>query len=59
MGHPMRIGAWVISPRAGWATEPHFVALLVAHSVGQMVIPSFQPVTSQFQVLAGIIVDVV
>jgi hypothetical protein len=38
--------------------EPHFVTLLVAHRVGQAVIPSFHLVTGQLQVLAGIIVDV-
>jgi hypothetical protein len=44
---------------AGWAIEPHFVALLAAHRVGQAVTPSFQAVTGQPQMLAGITVDVV
>jgi hypothetical protein len=42
-----------------WLIEPHSVALVVAHAVGQSVIMSFQPVTGQRQVLAAIIVDVV
>jgi hypothetical protein len=42
-----------------WAIEPHFVALVVACTVGQSVVVSFHPVTGQLQVLADIIVDVV
>jgi hypothetical protein len=41
---------------AGWTTEPHFVTLMVARTVGQHVITSFHLVTGQLQVL-GIIVD--
>jgi hypothetical protein len=53
----MRIEAWAISPHVGRAIEPHFVALVVSHAVGQSVVSSFHLVTGQLQALAGIILD--
>jgi hypothetical protein len=50
MSPTVRFGAWVI--------EPHFVVNVVAWAVGQFVITSFNLVTGQLQVLAGISVDI-
>jgi hypothetical protein len=55
---PWGLGFGWFPLHAGWAIEPHSVALVVAHVVGQYVITSFRPVTGQLQVLVGIIVDV-
>jgi hypothetical protein len=44
--------------RAGSATEPHSVALMVTCGVGWFIVPSFHPVTGQLQVLVGIRVDI-
>jgi hypothetical protein len=55
----MRLGTWAIYSSCERAIEAHFVALMVAHTVGQSVVMNFYSVVGQLQVLAGIFVDVV
>jgi hypothetical protein len=57
MGYLMRIGVWATSPSGDWATEPHFVRILIARRPGQAVVPSFHSVTGHLQILEGTIMD--
>jgi hypothetical protein len=55
----MRIGAWMTSPSRGLGDRVTLCRPRGSRAVGQSVVASFHAVTGQFQVLVGIIVDVV